>query len=219
MENNKDNQGTSASRADEKTVHPTNNSERDYVNQTGKSQNMGNDSDYLTDPNSKGKPETLAEGSEFLNDVIEENNPSSEKENDTKEFYNHADTMTGNSNTGNSNPGNSSWSTGNSDTTNSGTNNSGLSTENSGTNEETDEDEFGPETGNSGNQNYKDQAPKSYNYVDQQDQQDRNSAPNMDEDEDEDTQDADGKVNSAMIVEDKQADVGNLDEMELRTHL
>ena len=136
MENNKDNQGTAASKRDEKTVHPSNNSERDFVNQTGKSQNSGNDSDYLIDPNSKAKPETLAEGSEFLNDVIDENNPSREKEDDTKEFYDHANTMTGNSNTGNSNPGNSSWSTGNSETSDSGT-----STSNSETNVETDDNE------------------------------------------------------------------------------
>ena len=136
MENNKDNQGTAASKRDEKTVHPSNNSDRDLVNQTGKSQNMGNNSDYLTDPNNKANPETLAEGSEFLNDVIEENNPSREKETDTKEFYDHENTMTGNSNTGNSNTGNSSWSTGNSRTSN-----SGVSTSNSGTNVETDEDD------------------------------------------------------------------------------
>ncbi len=88
MENNKDNQGTTASKRDEKTVHPSNNSDRDFVNQTGKSQNSGNDSDYLKDPNSKAKPENLAEGSEFLNDSIAQNNASDEKEADTQEFYN-----------------------------------------------------------------------------------------------------------------------------------
>ena len=194
MENNKDNQGTAASKRDEKTAHPSNNSDRDLVNQTGKSQNSGNDSDYLIDPNSKSKPENLAEGSEFLNDVIEENNASREKEADTKDFYNHENTMTGNSNTGNSNTGNSSWSTGNS-----GTSNSGLSTGNPDTNVETDEDEFGPETGNSGSQNYKDKAPKSYDYIDPQDQRNRNNSSDTDDEDDQD--DSRGKVKPTLIDE------------------
>ena len=88
MENNKGNKGTAASRTEEKTVQPSNNSDRDYVNQTGKSQNLGNDSDYLIDPNSKSKPENLVEGSEFLNDSVTQNNASDEKEADTQEFYN-----------------------------------------------------------------------------------------------------------------------------------
>ena len=85
MENNKENQGTAASKRDEKTIHPLNNSARDFVNQTGKSQNSGNDSDFLKDSNSKGKPENLSEGSEFLNDSIEQNNSSNEKEADTQD--------------------------------------------------------------------------------------------------------------------------------------
>ena len=212
MENNKDNQGTAASKRDEKTVHPSKETDQDYVNQTGKSQNSGNDSDFLKDPNSKGKPENLSEGSEFLGDVIEENNASAEKETDTKEFYNHENTMTGNSNTGNSNTGNSSWSTGNS-----GTSNSGLSTGNSGTNVETDEDEFGPETGNSGSQNYKDKAPNSYDYIDPQDQRDRNKSSNTDdEDEDFDQQDPRGKVKPTMIDEEEDDDSADLEDLQVR---
>lgn len=212
MENNKNNQGATTSKSDEKTSHPSKNTDKDYVDQTGKSQNSGNDSDFLKNPDSKGKPENLSEGSEFLNDVIEENNPSREKETDTKEFYNHADTMTGNSNTGNSNTGNSSWSTGNS-----GTSNSGLSTDNSDTNVETDEDEFGPETGNSGSQNYKDKAPNSYDYIDPQDQRDRNNSSNIDgEDEDFDQQDPRGKVKPTMIDEEENDDSADLEDLQVR---
>ena len=80
MENNKGNKGTTESRTEEKTVYPSNNSDRDFVNQTGKSQNLGNDSDYLIDPNSKSKPENLVEGSEFLNDSIAQNNAPDEED-------------------------------------------------------------------------------------------------------------------------------------------
>ena len=117
MENNKGNKDTSASKTEEKTVQPNNNSERDFVNQTGKSQNLGNDSDYLTDPNKKANPETLAEGSEFLNDSIEQNVDSGEKDADTQEFYNKENTITGSTgpHSGNDNDaGNSGPETGNS---------------------------------------------------------------------------------------------------------
>ena len=58
-----------------------------------------------------------------------------------------------------------------------------------------------------------DKAPKSYDYIDPQDQRSRNNSSDADDD---DTQDPRGKVKSTMIDEEDNEDSADLEELQVR---